>query len=115
MHHAIIDTDNRLGLLRSRDLFGPRVVVADLNTSGTNLAVVEDASDWTVVQEVTDEAAARARLDVATNRGPYDPLTNNCEHFANEVATGERKSPQLQAVVAVACLAVLGFVLLSDN
>ncbi len=107
MHHALIDTDNRLGLLRSRDLFGPRVVVADLNASGPSMALVDDVSEWTAVQEVTDVEGARARLPVAQARGPYDPFGNNCEHFANEVATGKRESPQLQAAVAVLCLSAL--------
>src|SRR2546426_11027904 len=115
MHHAIIDTDNRLGLLRSRDVFGRPAVVADLNSSGPNVVVIQDVSDWALVQEITDEAGAPARLPVALTRWPYDPLANNCEHFANEVAPGERKSPQLRGGVAVAFLAILGFVLGSDK
>src|SRR5437016_12781671 len=102
MHHAIIDTDNRLGLLRSRDAFARRAVVAELSTSGPITTAVEDVSGWTVVQEVTDVAGARERLPVAQSYRPYDPFLNNCEHFASEVATGARTSPQLQLVIAIA-------------
>ena len=103
MHHAIIDTDNRLGLLRTRDVFERRAVVAEMSPSGPAVTVVEDVSAWTVVQEVTDVAGARARLPVAQTRGGYDPALNNCEHFATEVATGDRHSPQVRAIVALAC------------
>ena len=109
MHHAIIDTDNRLGLLRSGDVFGRRAVVAEMSTSGPITTVVEDLSAWTIVEEVTDLAGARERLPVAQIRGPYDPALNNCEHFASEVATGVRRSLQVQLVAAIACFALVCF------
>ena len=115
MHHGLIDTDNQLRLLRSRDLFTRRVVVAELNTTGPRIAAVEDVTGWTVVQEVADVEGARARLPLAQTRGPYDPVANNCEHFANEVATGKRQSPQVQGWVALGCLLALGFVLFKSD
>ena len=57
--------------------------------------------EWTVVRQVADEAGARARFPRAAANPWYDPVLNNCEHFASTVATGERQSGQLRGVGAV--------------
>jgi hypothetical protein len=37
----------------------------------------------------------------------YHPVDANCQHFANEVMTGERKSEQVEAIVGVASVAAI--------
>jgi hypothetical protein len=117
LHEDIIDTDNSLKLLPRRDPFHPhRAVVVGHGPAGIEFQVVDDLGERVVVEHVADVTAARARLDqVLANPPRYGLLTHNCQHVANYVASGRWESPQLQAAVAVACVALLGFLILSDN
>lgn len=38
----------------------------------------------------------------------YHPVDANCQHFANEVIAGERKSEQVEAVVGIVAIAAIG-------
>ncbi|SRR6266702_14517 len=98
-HRAIADVGNRLGLLRCRDVFHPYAV---LLVHQTPPALAHEyhpdglPDGWTVVRQIADEAGARARFPLAAANPRYDPVLNNCEHFASTIATGERQSPQLR-------------------
>src|SRR5213593_4981688 len=108
-HRAVADVGNRLGLLRCRDAFHPHAVLLVHQTPPA--LAYEYFSDglpdeWTVVRRVTDEDGARARFPQAAANPRYDPVLNNCEHFASTVATGERQSPQLRGVGALVGLGI---------
>jgi hypothetical protein len=98
-HRAIADVGNRLGLLQWRDVFHPHAVLLVHQTPPALASEYHPdglPDEWTVVRRVTDEASARARFPRAAANPRYDPVLNNCEHFASEIATGERQSPQLR-------------------
>jgi hypothetical protein len=44
---------------------------------------------------------------------PYDVLQSNCQHFANEVLNGERKSEQVEALKAIALGALAGLAIVA--
>ena len=58
----------------------------------------EQGGSWEILGQISNiQAAVQRIIDYANQNGPYyEWLTNNCEHFANYVATGEKKSPQLR-------------------
>lgn len=64
----------------------------------------------------SDTSAARERLLKYTNAS-YDKLSSNCEHFAYDVLTGKKRSPQLVgALMSAAVVAVAGlFALRGDG
>ena len=56
-------------------------------------------------EDKVDIQAAKSRLiKIHQRKEEYNWLFNNCEHFAYEVMTGKKKSPQLRAGMAVAGL-----------
>lgn len=67
--------------------------------------------NFPVVQRPAPHEAPRVVQRAVARLGPeqYDPLTSNCQHFANEVMTGESKSEQVDALKG---LAVVGLALL---
>jgi hypothetical protein len=114
-HLAIADSGNVLRLLRPRDRFNHPYAVAlvELVSTGVEYRVFPDGLDeneWSVLDAVADEAAAIARfrwVQRNVQRLRYDPVLNNCEHFAWYIATGEKKSPQLRNAAGWAGVAVL--------
>jgi hypothetical protein len=52
-----------------------------------------------------EEVAGRALSRVG--RDGYCPVVDNCEHLATWCATGQRRSRQVEAAVAVAAVAML--------
>jgi|GEM_PF-1769643 len=117
-HSAIADVGNRLGLLRTRDVFHPYAVLI-VHQTPPELAYeyFRDGlpDEWTVVGKITDEAGARARLPQAAANPRYDPVLNNCEHFASTLATGVRQSPQLRGWAAVVLIGVGLWALAKSN
>ncbi len=108
-HRAIADVGNRLGLLRCRDVFHPYAVLL-VHQTPPALAYEYFPDGWTVVRPITDEAAARARFPRAAANSRYDPISNNCEHFASTVATGERQSPQLRGAGVLVGLGIMKWI-----
>jgi hypothetical protein len=117
-HFAIGDFGNVLGLLRSRDVFHPNpVVLIEHSPPGLRYEVLPTglSDEWTVVDRIENEHEARTHLQAAIADPQYRLLDNNCEHVTSLVATGEKKSPQLQGAVAIGGLAFLIWLLGSSD
>lgn len=56
------------------------------------------------VDKVDIQAVKSRLIKISQREEEYNWLFNNCEHFAYEVMTGKKKSPQLRAGMAVAGL-----------
>ncbi|MDJ0578544.1 hypothetical protein [Crocosphaera sp.] len=56
------------------------------------------------VDQVGIQAAKSRLIKIHQRKEEYNWLFNNCEHFAYEVMTGKKKSPQLRSGMAVAGL-----------
>lgn len=96
-HFGILDVGNRCGL---PDLvFGSESVVIHQPPSGLRVDWLSNTGSWNMVQRLEDEPGAIARINEAARNSKYDLFANNCEHFANFVTSGERRSPQLTAWV----------------
>ena len=68
----------------------------------------EPAEGWEMVEQCPDLRAAIERIsEFAANDPHYDLLENNCEHFANLVAYGEKRSSQVQIAFLAAGVLVL--------
>lgn len=99
-HHGIDVGDGTVIHARPDDparLFGGgRVVRTSLEefANGESIEVVNDLPAMFPPEEIV----ARAMRHV--NREGYCPVIDNCEHFATWCATGERRSRQVDAVMA---------------
>ena len=94
-HSAIADVGNRLGLLPRHQTFNPRAVVIVHQTPPIlqyELHPEGLGDEWTVEASISDESAARERLEKAKANPKYDAVVNNCEHFASFMADGKRTS-----------------------
>lgn len=117
-HYAVADSGNRLGLLRSRDVFRPNAVVLVHQTPpAVQFETLTEGlgPEWTIVGAIRDEAGARARLEASLATPRYNLLDHNCEHFVWFIATGERRSPQLRGGVALVGVAALLWWLNGEN
>lgn len=99
-HYGVVDTGNRLG-------YGWRPVVIHQTPPAIRVDWLATTGMWLVLGKVLDEAGAVARIQASLQDPTYDLFGHNCEHFARFVATGQRESRQLQAVVAVAGILTL--------
>lgn len=84
---------------------GNGTVFHNAPTRGEHVSSVQDfAKGETVSFQSTNASPAtvltRVRSRLATPRG-YDLLSNNCEHSANHVVTGEASSRQLITAVSI--------------
>lgn len=72
---------------------------------GEHISTVAEFANGEAVQtepKNADPAVVFTRVRAKLSRpGEYDPVSNNCEHSANEVVTGLRFSNQLRAAVAI--------------
>ena len=102
-HDGILDVGNRLLLPEVHPAFHggrppgepvvvhntpPRINAQWLSMTGTD--------GWHIIGNIPDVQRARWRLSQAMQNADYAVVTNNCEHFANNVAYGRRESPQLK-------------------
>lgn len=60
---------------------------------------------WGDLQAIVDIEGAYERLLYAAENPEYNLFENNCEHFANFMATGQKFSGQLRGVSVLALLA----------
>jgi len=112
-HFAVADFGNIPGLLTVQDLFRfPYAVVVIEHSPPDGLRYEVRyrglGDEWTVVGQIADEAAARGRLQHAVSDPEWRLLDNNCEHVTWLVATGQKKSLQVEgAAVVVGIVALL--------
>lgn len=79
------------------ELVNVRIIRTDMDDfSGLGIYIVENdlMSEMDTVYS-PEEIAERALSKVGSNFGGYNLVTNNCEHFANWCATGNRTSRQV--------------------
>jgi hypothetical protein len=106
-HFAILDIGNRLGLPVPRR--GVATIV-HMTPAGLGWNYFSEPGQWLLAGPVDNEHLAKPRLLEAMKNPTYDVFGNNCEHFANLVSKGVRKSSQVAAgVIAVAVLAGLAY------
>lgn len=103
-HYGVLDVGNRFGL---DGVDGTEPVVAHQTPPAVTFNWFQDTGIWYVIGQVTDEAAAFARFEMALSTPGYDLFGHNGEHFARFVTTGVWESKQLQAAGLVAGLAIL--------
>jgi hypothetical protein len=86
-----------------RPFAGGRVVRTSLEefAGGAEVTVVADPPAVHAPEEVAGRALSRV------GRDGYCPVVDNCEHLATWCATGQRRSRQVEAAVAVAAVAML--------
>jgi len=102
--------------LRFLGLYGyPSVVVE--RTSEIRAVWAEETGIWQVLEQVphheTEAAVARARA--VFNDPNYYLLTNNCEHTARYIISGEKRSTQIDWYVSVGLVAAVATAIWSGN
>lgn len=107
-HYGILDRGN---LAKNPHVHSFSAVVIHLMPPRLRVDWFQEADNWTSLGKIVDETGAIRRLQDALSRPNYNPLFNNCEHFARYVATGRHESTQVQAAVTVAGLVALPFAL----
>lgn len=103
-HYGILDIGNRI---HHPNVDGINPVLIHQTPPHIKLDWLQDTGAWDVQGKITDEKMAIERIKHALKDPAYNLLGNNCEHFSRFVATGKRESTQVQAVVAMAGLAVI--------
>lgn len=115
-HSGVLDVGNTLGL---PDLLGisetledsTRPVLVHLTNPQITIEAFETGIDFVVKERIDDLKGSLRRILECLQSPDYNPIVNNCEHFANYVARGERESPQLFAYTATASILGGGFLL----
>lgn len=103
-HHAIIDYADRLGLLGYA-----RPVIIELVPDGMRARPFDPAESWqrTAIEDVDGASHRLRKLFEMEERRRYDWFSNNCEHIARYISSGEFKSEQVQGVVAIGLVGLL--------
>jgi len=101
-HFGIMDVGNRL---RLEGIDSSRPVIVHQTPPRIRAESIRGDAEWTVVEKITDEEAARMRLLSALKKPSYDVIDHNCEQFAWFVAQDERKSPQLSSYAVAGVVA----------
>lgn len=103
-HYGIIDIGNCFEFSQSN---GEMPLVYHMTSEGLRIDWLSDTgcggnpTDWEITDEIVDVEYAKGRLLEASENPDYDLFGNNCEHFANYIATGMRSSGQLRGVVII--------------
>lgn len=102
-HVGLADIGNQL-CLGVRSGAGP--VVLHHPPSGLVAVYAADSGPWEWSVPVTNLTGVRERIANAFEDRTYDLFGANCEHFISFALSGEKKTPQLQATLTVAALAI---------
>ena len=62
---------------------------------------------WRIEEPITDRDGAMQRLDAAQQWGAYSAILDNCEHMAHYIATGVKRSYQVQTGILVGLAATV--------
>ncbi|HEY4100983.1 MAG TPA: hypothetical protein VGM20_08920 [Gemmatimonadales bacterium] len=103
-HFGVLDIGNVLSLAEAEP-WRP-VVVDQAPPQLRSQWLDESRANWKIIGKIVDEVGARARLREAECNPLYDLFGNNCEHFANFMANGQRSSPQLFAGLMLVAAAI---------
>jgi hypothetical protein len=102
-HVGLVDVGNQLRL-GARPGAGPVVVHHPPN--GLVAVYAADSGVWEAAFAVSNVAGVRERVSRAFEDRTYNLFGANCEHFISFALSGERKSPQLQAALTIAAIAI---------
>jgi hypothetical protein len=114
-HYGVLDIGNRLNIAGVCD-DQPRVI--HQTPPQITVSSLIETGAWEVLSQALNETEASIRFWRAIKDPVYNAVTNNCEHFARFVITGNRESRQLQTVVIVSgivTLAIWGLSRQSNN
>lgn len=103
-HYGILDVGNRMGA-EYLPLMQPTII--HQRPPRIRIDLLRDTGSWRIHEQIADEAAAIQRIRIGLKTPNYDLFGNNCEHFAQHVATGVRQSRQVQAAVVLAGIAAV--------
>lgn len=110
-YFGIIDIGNRLHLPVTNN----SPVVIHQTPPRIRTDWLASTGKWEMINQITDEPYAMARIKRAQENDTYDLFGNNCEHFARYVATGLRESRQLQTAVLMVGLLATTIILASSG
>ncbi len=104
-HFGIIDIGN---VLESPQVEKDSPTVVHQTPPEVRFEYVSDKQPWEITDRITDIDEAKKRIEKAVEEPEYDLFENNCEHFANFVAKGNKSSGQ----IVIGTVATLGAIAL---
>jgi hypothetical protein len=107
-HYGILDVGDRLALGRP---WRAEPVVIHQTPPSIQVSCLRNTGSWQVLGRIANERAARERMRAATQNSRYDLLGRNCEHFARFIATGVKRSTQIETAAIIATIALLALTL----
>lgn len=78
--------------------------------TGVQSRHITHGEQWRIEEPITDRDGAMQRLGAARQWGAYSATLDNCEHLARYIATGVKRSYQVQTLVSVAVAATAALI-----